>query len=111
MLALQEHPGKKLLENNGYACHNPKTSEESMIAPPMIAIKRRYISEETTKEDFINEMVAWTKNPSKETSKMPGAVKKFGLMAYQFYPENTIRQIADYMFENEIDKPEWYVKD
>ena len=25
----QEHPGKKLMENNCYVCHNPKTSEES----------------------------------------------------------------------------------
>ena len=39
---------------------------------------------------------------------MPGAIKKFGLMPYQFYPENTIRQIADYMFDNEVEKPEWF---
>lgn len=105
---IQEHPGKKLMENNCYVCHNPKTSEEAMIAPPMIAVKMHYISQDTSKEDFVNAMVEWSKNPSEETSKMPGAVKKFGLMPYQFFPENTTRQIADYIFDNDIEKPEWF---
>lgn len=105
---MQEHPGKMLMENNCYACHNPKTSEADMVAPPFVAVKMHYISEETTKENFIEDMVAWSKKPSEEMSKMPGAVKKFGLMPYQFFPENTIRQIADYMFENEIAEPEWF---
>lgn len=104
----QEHPGKRLMENNCNICHNPKTAEESIIAPPMIAVKMHYTSEETTKEDFVNAMVEWAKNPSVETAKMPGAVKKFGLMPYQFYPEKTIKQIADYIFESEIDEPVWF---
>ncbi|HBC05190.1 MAG TPA: hypothetical protein DC015_13595, partial [Aequorivita sp.] len=29
---IQEHPGKKLMENNCYVCHNPKTAEDAMIA-------------------------------------------------------------------------------
>lgn len=104
----QEHPGKKLMENNCYVCHNPKTSEERMMAPPMIAVKMHYISEDTSKEDFINAMVDWAKKPSEEKSKMPGAINKFGLMPYQFFPEETIKQIADYMFDNEIEEPEWF---
>ena len=105
---IQEHPGRKLMENNCYACHNPKSSEENMVAPPMIAVKIHYISEDTSKEDFVNNLVEWSKNPSVETSKMPGAVKKFGLMPYQFYPEGTIRQIADYIYDNSIEEPEWF---
>ena len=104
----QEHPGKKLMENNCYVCHNPKTAQDKMIAPPFIAVKMHYISENTTKEDFVNAMIEWTKDPSKEKSKMPGAIKKFGLMPYQFYPAETIRQIGDYMFENTIEEPEWF---
>ncbi|KJJ39073.1 c-type heme family protein [Aequorivita vladivostokensis] len=104
----QEHPGKKLMENNCYVCHNPKISEEAMIAPPMIAVKMHYISENTSKEAFVENFVNFLKNPSEEKSKMPGAVKKFGLMPYQFYPEETIKQIADYMFDNDIEEPEWF---
>ncbi len=105
---IQEHPGKKLMENNYYVCHNPKTSEERMMAPPMIAVKMHYISEDTSKEEFINTMVEWSKKPSEEKSKMPGVVKKFGLMPYQFFPEKTIQEIADYMFDNELEEPVWF---
>ncbi|MBK5214316.1 MAG: DUF3365 domain-containing protein [Flavobacteriaceae bacterium] len=108
MEIIQEHPGKQLMENNCYVCHNPKTSEEAMIAPPMIAVKMHYISEDTSKEDFVKAMIDWAKNPSEEKSKMPGAIKKFGLMPYQFYPEETIQQIADYIFDSEIEEPVWF---
>lgn len=104
----QEHPGKKLMENKCYVCHNPKRSEKRMKAPPMIAIKMHYISDGTSKEEFANSLVDWTKKPSNEKSKMPGAVKKFGLMPYQFYSEKTIREIADYMFSNQIEQPDWF---
>ncbi|SRX72947.1 Tll0287-like domain-containing protein [Aequorivita antarctica] len=108
MATPQEHPGKKLMENNCYACHNPKASEENMIAPPFVAVKMHYISGDTSKEDFIKEMIEWSKQPSEEKSKMPGAINKFGLMPYQFFPEETISQIADYMFDNEIEEPVWF---
>jgi len=51
-----EHPGKKLMEINCYACHNPTTSHEDRIAPPMIAVKKHYISSNTTKEQFITDI-------------------------------------------------------
>ena len=54
---LQEHPGKQLMENNCYACHNPKSTEEALIAPPMVAVKMHYISEDTSKEEFIDTMI------------------------------------------------------
>lgn len=105
---LQEHPGKRLMENNCYVCHNPKASEEAMVAPPMIAVKMHYLSDDISKETFEQNFVDFLKNPSEAHSKMPGAIKRFGLMPYQFYPEETIRQIADYVFENEIEEPEWF---
>tara|TARA_R100000353_G_scaffold153008_2_gene111496 strand:- start:153436 stop:153927 length:492 start_codon:yes stop_codon:yes gene_type:complete len=104
----QEHPGKQLMEDNCYMCHNPHTAKENLIAPPMVAIKKHYISSETTKEEFVEAMVVWAKNPSEEKSKMPMAIKKFGLKPYQFYPERSIRQIADYMFTHKIEEPRWF---
>jgi len=104
----EKHPGKKLMETNCYVCHNPTTSHDDRIAPPMIAVKEHYISEETTKEQFIADIQNWIKKPSEDKSKMPGAIRNFGLMPYAPYPDSTIKQIADYMFDNDIDQPEWF---
>lgn len=103
-----QHPGKKLLESNCYVCHSPTASHDKRIAPPMIAVKKHYISSKTTKESFKKEMQEWIENPTKEKSKMFGAVKRFGLMPKTPFSKETIDQIADYMFDNEIEQPKWF---
>ena len=50
----------------------------------------------------------WVKNPSEKNSRMPGALKKFGIMPYQSFPEETVIQIAEYLYDNEIDTPDWF---
>ena len=102
------HPGKKLMETYCYACHNHSTAQDSRIAPPMIAIKKHYINDDTTKDEFIKLMQDWIKNPTEEKAKMYGAVRRFGVMPKTPYPDESIKQIADYIFDFEIDKPEWF---
>ncbi len=105
---VNDHPGKKLMEINCYACHNPTNGQEERIAPPMIAIKEHYISNNTTKEQFIADIQDWIKKPSEARSKMPGAIRNFGLMPYAPFPEETVFQIADYLYDNDIEQPEWF---
>ncbi|MFY9242515.1 MAG: DUF3365 domain-containing protein [Polaribacter sp.] len=105
---VRNHPGKKLMQTKCYVCHNPTTSHDERIAPPMIAVKKHYISKNTSKEEFVNSMQNWIKNPTKENAKMYGAVKKFGIMPKQYFSEETIKQISEYMFDNEIEEPEWF---
>ncbi|MBT8298701.1 MAG: DUF3365 domain-containing protein [Maribacter sp.] len=107
-LVAESHPGKKILETECYICHNPKVSHESMIAPPMIAIKEHYITEEITKDQFQNDLVSWINDPTEAKSKMPGALKKFGIMPLQPYPEDKIKLIAEYIYDYEIDEPDWF---
>lgn len=102
------HPGKKLMETNCYVCHSPTASHDDRIGPPMIAIKKHYIDDETTKEQFIADMKAWIKNPNETDAKMRGAVRRFGVMPKQAFPEETIEKIADYMYDFDIDEPEWF---
>lgn len=109
-MASQENPGKTLMENNCYLCHNPKTPKEKIAAPPMILVKASYLKDGNGKEKFIDDMVSFIKNPNENNSKMPEAIKEYGLMPYQFYPENILRKIAEYMFENEVDTPDWLIK-
>ena len=103
-----EHPGKKLMETNCYVCHSPTASHDVRIGPPMIAIKKHYVNSDTSKKEFIASMQAWIKNPNEEDAKMPGAVKRFGTMPKQYFPEETIEKISDYMFDNTIEQPEWF---
>lgn len=109
-LKTKEHLGKKLMEANCYVCHSPKATHTSRIAPPMLAVKKHYISKNTSKKEFINAMQNWIKNPIIENSKMKGAVKRFGLMPKTPFPEKTIQLIADYLFDNEIEKPNHFKK-
>jgi cytochrome c553 len=108
IVEIKEHPGKKLMETNCYVCHSPSADHDKRIAPPMIAIKNHYISKNTTKEEFKKALLNWINNPSKENSKMKGAIKKFGIMPKTPFSEETILLIADYMFDNKIDKPKWF---
>lgn len=107
-LKVQEHIGKRLMETNCYTCHSPSSNETERVAPPMIAIKKHYINNNTTKDVFIESMQNWIKNPTEENAKMPGAVKRFGVMPKQAFPKETIKQISDYMFDNDIEKPDWF---
>ncbi|TPV33303.1 DUF3365 domain-containing protein [Paucihalobacter ruber] len=104
----QDHPGKKLMETNCYVCHSPTAGHDDRIGPPMIAIKRHYIDSNTTKEDFIASMQSWIKNPNEADAKMKGAVRRFGVMPKTPYPESTIEKIAEYMYDFEIEQPEWF---
>ena len=102
------HPGKKLMESKCYVCHNPSTDHETRIAPPMVAIKSHYLNKETTKEEFIAGVWNFVNKPTKEKSKMRGAVKRFGLMPYQRFSQEDINLIADYMYDYKIDEPAWF---
>ena len=106
-LSGKNHPGKKIMETECYLCHNPKASQASMIAPPMIAVKRHYFDANTTKKEFTESLVLWINDPE-APSKMPGAQEKFGQMPYLPYPEETITQIAEYLYDYEVEKPEWF---
>ncbi len=102
--------GKKLMENKCYVCHSPNASQESLIAPPMVAIKARYLEDAKTKEKFIEHIWNFVEKPSKEKAKLKGAVERFGLMPYQPYSKKEIEAISSFMFDYKIEQPEWFQK-
>lgn len=102
--------GEKLMSTYCYQCHSPEASEDNMLAPPMIAVKNHYLAEDMSKEAFVADMLAWMKSPKEENSKMPHALEKYGLMDHQVYPDSVITGIAEFMYDNEVEAPEWYQK-
>lgn len=105
-----EHPGKKLMETKCYICHHPSADHDQRIAPPMVAIKSHYITDDISKNEFSNAIWEFVKKPSKEKSRMRGAVRRFGVMPYQPFTEEEIKSIAEYMFDHKIEEPTWFKK-
>lgn len=108
MMNAKKHPGKAMMENNCYVCHSHKVDEDSRIGPPMIAIKETYLKVSDSKEEFIKVMKDWIENPTAEKALMLDEVERFGVMPKQHFPEETIEQIADYLYDFDIEKPDWY---
>lgn len=102
------HPGKKLIETNCYVCHNPTASHDDRLAPPMIAVKKHYLIEGMSKQEFTNAIQNWIANPTEDNAKMYGAIRRFGVMPKQVFPEETIQLISEYMFDTDIEQPEWF---
>ena len=65
-------------------------------------------TQDTSKEKFVADINTFIKNPTKENAKLYGAVKRFGVMPKQAFPEETIAKIANYMFDYDIDQPDWF---
>ena len=101
--------GLLLFQQKCYACHSVITkSHDEIIAPPMIAVKKRYSMQYDTKEDFVNAIVAYASDPKAENALMIGAVNKFKAMPKQDFKEDDLRKIATYIYENEIETPVWF---
>ena len=99
----------RLFQQKCYACHSVTTkSHDEIIAPPMAAVKRRYSKEYDTKEDFVKAIVAYTRDPKAENALMIGAVNKFKAMPKQAFEEADLKKIAAYIYDNEIETPEWF---
>lgn len=103
--------GKKLMETHCYLCHSPNAPEnEGRIGPPMIAIKAHYIKDGTTKEEFIASIESFVKNPSEDKVHLKGAFKRFGLMPKQTFHEESIKKIASFMYDFQIEEPTWFAE-
>lgn len=98
-----------LLKTRCYVCHMPDSpSHDSIIAPPMQAVKQRYLMRYPDEEDFVRAMVAWAHDPRADKSIMPGAVSRYQLMPKQNFKEEELQQIASYIYANELEQPEWF---
>ena len=102
--------GFQLLEQNCFSCHSPQGALDNRIAPPMIAIKKHYIEDGISKDAFIKSLTQFILNPTEENSKMPNAIKKLGLMPVMNFSELEIAQIANYIYDTELEAPDWFDK-
>jgi mono/diheme cytochrome c family protein len=104
----QNTEGLELMKTSCFSCHSPKEDFENRLAPPMIAIKRHYITEGVSKKEFVKAVTAFVQKPTVEKSKMPNAVKRFGVMPAMAFSEEQLRKIAEYIYDADIEKPDWF---
>ncbi len=107
-LSVSDQNTLQLFNDKCMICHGLGTSEETAIAPPMVSVKRRYKMSYDTKEEFVAAMVNFTKNPKDEKVLMVKAHEKFKLMPKLLYDKADLEKIAGFIYENEIEKPEWF---
>ena len=105
----QESDTYAMLNTQCYICHSiTAVSHDALIAPPMVAVKKRYLRIYNTKEEFVNAFAKWALDPNEDDAIMRGAVSQFNVMPKQIFKEEDIRKIATYIFENELERPKWF---
>jgi cytochrome c553 len=106
----QPQEAKDLMEKHCYTCHSNTADEvEGRIAPPFIAIKARYIDKEGyNRVEFIKAISEFVANPTDDNALLYGAVRKFGVMPKQAFPDSAAVKIAAFMFDYKVDAPAWF---
>lgn len=104
--------GFKTLESTCFSCHSPDAAPADRIAPPMGAIRHRYLMGNHTFEAFRSDLVAFVNDPSAANARMRGAVNRFGLMPKLSFDDATLDAVAYYLYHTPLDRPGWsYARD
>lgn len=107
--AVKDTLSLEMLKSKCYVCHAVNTkSHDEIIAPPLAAVKRRYLMMYPEKKEFVQAISRWAKDPKEERAIMKGAVTKFKVMPYQNFDEADLIKIASYMYEEELEVPAWF---
>ncbi len=100
--------GFRAVEAACFSCHSPRGSAADRIAPPMVAIKKHYVDNNTTYAEFYRDLQQFVSAPSAENARMPGAIQRFGLMPNLGINEAMLEQIAYYIFHSPMENPRWF---
>ncbi len=88
-----------LFSGNCETCHK---IGESISAPSINLIRKRYKEAFINKQEFIKYMSEWVYNPNEQGSLMLDQVNKYGLMPHLSYDKKTLEEISSYIFDTEF---------
>jgi len=89
-----------LLNGNCTTCH---FINQSISAPSMKIVQKRYKEAFKDKKQFVNYMSTWINNPNIEGSIMRDMIKKYELMPHMQFDKQTLKEITTYLYENELE--------
>lgn len=111
-LAKDASAGRQLVTTYCISCHASKetqTEQQTAIAPPLWAVRTRYLKQYPERAAFVEAMVAYMLKPDAAKSHMPGAIEKFGIMTPQPFPPDLLKSAATAIFEADgISAPAWW---
>lgn len=102
--------GFQLMEKNCFSCHSPNALNENNVGPTMALIKSHYAAVSISEKEFIQNFITFLNNPSESASKMPDAIKQYGLMPKMSFSEEQINIMAKYVYRTPLENPDWYEK-
>lgn len=100
--------GESLIATNCYSCHSTDAPMNGRLAPPMAGVRSHYLTDTSSLPGFTGELIRFVHRPDKTYSKMPGAVRRFGLMPALPLPDEELEAIAAYIFYSDLDAPDWF---
>ena len=96
--------GKELADLYCVNCHTATGNPDYRLAPPFIAVKDHYLEERMGEAEFVKSITEFLLSPTIENSKMPNAVKKFGLKLKLGYSKEEYEAIATYLYRTKMEK-------
>lgn len=100
--------GFEIVTQNCVSCHSPNANAEARLAPPLFAVKKHYSENHETEKAFVDAMSTFLTKPSSESSLMPHAIDKFGLMPNLDYTKEQYAAVASYIYNTDMEKPGWH---
>lgn len=101
--------GEEPFEQICMACHRVgDRTHDQLMAPPMMGVQKHYREAYTNQTEFVYAVVSWLQNPDADKSRLPNAVKRFGLMPPMPLPEKQLHAIATYLYAGKMEKPIWW---
>ena len=99
---------KQIIDTGCLVCHSATADEDNRLAPPLEAVKRRYLLVYPKIEEFTEAVVDFVSDPTEENAIMLGSIQKFNLMLPMEYSEEDIEAVATYIYQYELEKPDWF---
>ncbi len=99
----------RIISTTCFTCHSPEREidNKARTGPPIYKIRPHYMRDGITREEFVADISSFLKEPTEAKAKLKGAIRNFGLMPRMPLPDEDIRIIAEYMFENDMTAEQW----
>ena len=104
---VQASEAKEILTTVCQSCHHPSAAPNDRFAPPLQVAKLNYLALSNDKAEFVELWSDFILAPSPEKAKLHSDVDEFGMMDPLGYSEDQIRSIAIFVYDNELERPDW----